>query len=133
MMPATAVVADKLQVPEDSEVLELKRLRSADGKPIAKMTNYLPAALATFTEDDLVQRGLYDLIRARGITLHSAVQTIGARTATAAEAKLLQEPRGAALLTMERVTYDDHGKVVEYGTHQYAASRYSFEINLLTV
>ena len=46
--------------------------------------------------------------------------------------QLLAEPRGAALLTMQRITYDDHGRVVEYGTHIYAASRYSFEINLLT-
>ena len=132
MVPATAMVADKLQIDESAEVLELVRLRGANGKPIAKMTNYLPAALATFTDDDLAHRGLYDLIRTRGITLHSAVQTVGARTATAADAKLFQEPRGSALLTMERVAYDDHGKVVEYGTHQYAASRYSFEINLLT-
>ncbi len=65
--------------------------------------------------------------------MHSAHQTVGARTATAAEAKLLSEPRGSALLTMQRVAYDDHGRVVEFGTHLYAASRYSFEINLLTV
>ena len=33
---------------------------------------------------------------------------------------------------MQRVTFDDRGSVVEYGTHLYAACRYSFEINLLT-
>jgi DNA-binding GntR family transcriptional regulator len=48
------------------------------------------------------------------------------------EARLLGEPRNAAVLTMQRVSYDDHGRTVEYGTHLYAASRYSFEINLLT-
>lgn len=133
MVLATAVVSTNLSVEEDAEVVELIRLRSSNGKPIAKMTNYLPAALATFTEGELTKHGLYELLRARGVTLHSAVQTIGARTATAADAKLLQEPRGAALITMERVTYDDHGKAVEYGNHQYAASRYSLEINLLTV
>lgn len=133
IVPATAAVAAKLAVDEGAAVLELVRLRSSESKPIAKMTNYLPAALATFTEADLVEHGLYELIRANGVTLHSAVQTIGARTATAADARLLQEPRGAALITMERVTYDDRAEVVEYGSHQYAASRYSAEINLLTV
>ena len=43
----------------------------------------------------------------------------------------LGEPRGAALLTMERETLDDHGTVVEFASHLYAASRYSFEINLV--
>lgn len=130
---ASADVSRSLMLERGDDVLELVRLRSARNKPIAKMTNYLPARLVGFTAADLVARGLYDLVRAQGITLHSAHQTVGARTATAAEAKLLQEPRGSALLTMQRVAYDDHGRVVEYGSHLYAASRYSFEINLLTL
>lgn len=30
------------------------------------------------------------------------------------------------------MAYDDHGIAVEYGSHIYAASRYTFEISLLT-
>jgi DNA-binding GntR family transcriptional regulator len=57
---------------------------------------------------------------------------IGARNATAAEARLLEDSKGAAVLTMERITYDDNGAPVEYGTHIYAAKRYSFQMSLLT-
>lgn len=130
-LAAIPELATKLGVDEGDKVRELVRLRCASGEPIAKMTNYLPASEVRFDEQDLAERGLYDLIRAQGVTLHSASQTVGARTATTAEAKLLKEPRGAALLTMERITYDDHGRVVEFGTHVYASSRYSFEITLL--
>jgi DNA-binding GntR family transcriptional regulator len=84
-----------------------------------------------FTAEELEQHGLYELMRARGIHLHTASQVVGARTATAAEARLLDERRNAALLTMQRTTFDDQGDVVEFGTHIYAASRYSFEISLL--
>lgn len=133
MTEATADVAERLNIEQDAEVVELVRLRSANSKPIAKMKNHLPARVVGFTADDLAARGLYDLVRAQGIMLHSAIQSVGARNATPAEAKLLDEPRGSALLTMERVTYDDLGNPVEYGTHIYAASRYSFEINLLAV
>lgn len=129
---AHAEVAEQLDVAEASPVLELVRLRSAAGEPIAKMTNYLPERLATFTEAELTDHGLYDLIRGQGIALHSATQTLGARTATAAEARLLHEPRGAALVTAQRVTYDDHGVAVEFGTHIYASSRYTFEVQLFT-
>jgi GntR family transcriptional regulator len=42
---------------------------------------------------------------------------LGARAATTKEASELEEDRKAALLTMERVAYDDHGAAVEYGKH----------------
>ena len=126
------LVADRLEVPEGTVVHELVRLRRADGEPIARLINYLPERIVTFEANDLADHGLYELIRSQGIVLHSATQTLGARTATAAEARLMSEPRGAALVTAQRVTYDDHGQPVEYGTHIYASSRYTFEINLLT-
>ena len=125
-------VAERLGVPEGSPVVTVVRLRSARDRPIAKMTNYLPAGIVHFDAETLESHGLYELLKSGGIVLHSASQIVGARTATAAEARLLEEPRGAALLTMQRQTFDDHGSVVEFGTHLYAASRYSFEINLLT-
>ena len=129
---ATEEVASLLHLAVGDPVLKVVRLRSARGNPIAKMTNYLPDQVGDFTADDLEEHALYELMRARGIQLHSATQTVGARNATAAEARLLGEPRNAALLTMQRISYDDHGIAVEYGTHIYAASRYTFEINLLT-
>jgi len=129
---ATEEVAALLQIAPSDPVLKVVRLRSALGNPIAKMTNYLPESVGELTAEDLKVHGLYELMRGRGIQLHSATQSVGARNATATEARLLGEPRNAAVLTMQRTSYDDHGIAVEYGNHIYAASRYSFEINLLT-
>ena len=124
-------VATQLGVEVGSEVLKVVRLRHAVGNPIAKLTNYLPALVGELTAEELEDHGLYELMRGRGFHLHAATQTVGARTATAAEARMLDERRGAALLTMQRTTYDDQGSVVEFGDHIYSASRYSFEISLL--
>lgn len=44
---------------------------------------------------------------------------------------MLEETKGAPLLTMERITYDDAGQAIEYVTHIYRASRYSFELSLV--
>jgi GntR family transcriptional regulator len=132
MTEADEDVADRLEVEPGAPVLELRRLRAADGEPIAMMRNYLPERVARFDAADLTGHGLYELLRRQGVRLHSATQTLGARTSTAAEARLLAESRGAALLTAQRVTFDDHGVAVEYGNHLYAASRYTFEIDLLT-
>jgi len=133
--PASAAIADALSVPPETTVTVLVRLRSALGLPIARMCNYLPHTIPGLAggldREALEGQGLYQLIRALGVQLHAADQVIGARTSTAEEARLLGEPRGAALLTMQRTAYDDHGRAVEYGTHIYAASRYSFSLSML--
>jgi DNA-binding GntR family transcriptional regulator len=133
LAPATAPdeVAVALALPAGAAVLAIERLRYAQGEPLALMRNYLPAGLLRITADDLRGRGLYQLMRAAGVNLRLADQTIGARRATAAEAKTLGEPRGAPLLTMARTAYDDAGRAVEYGQHAYRASLYSFELTLV--
>jgi hypothetical protein len=55
-------------------------------------------------------------------------ETIGARAATAVEARILKETRGAPLLTMERTAYDKHGRGVEHALHVYRASLCTFEV-----
>ena len=129
---APAAVAEALAIREGTPVIVVVRLRSARNQPLARMCNYLPASALKISTEALERQGLYELIRAAGIRLHAASQVIGARNATAAEARLLGEGRGAAVLTMERITYDDDGNPVEYGTHIYAATRYSFQMSLLS-
>ncbi len=129
---ADAELAERMQCAEGAPLVHIVRLRSAGENPIAKMTNYLPASVVDFDAGALATNSLYALLRRRGTRLHSATQTVGARTATAPEAKLLGEPRGAALLTMKRLSYDDHGLIVEYANSLYVATRYSFETHLVT-
>ncbi|MFF7976906.1 UTRA domain-containing protein [Streptomyces sp. NPDC007905] len=130
-VPATADVAAALAVAEGTEVTVLERLRCTHGRPVAFLCNYLPSALLELGTERLESTGLYRMMRSAGITLHSARQSVGARNATAAEAALLDEREGAALLTMRRTAYDDTGRPVEYGTHVYRASRYAFDFQLL--
>ncbi|MEU3841087.1 GntR family transcriptional regulator [Streptomyces sp. NPDC028635] len=129
--PAGAEVAAALGIAEGEEVVVLERLRLTHGEPVALLCNHLPATLLDLDTARLEKTGLYRLMRAAGITLHSARQRVGARCATAAEASRLDEPQGAALLTMRRTAYDDTGRAVEHGTHVYRASRYSFDFQLL--
>ncbi|WP_166355639.1 GntR family transcriptional regulator [Phytoactinopolyspora limicola] len=131
LVPAPAEVADALGISEGRQVLALERLRSTQDGPLAIMRNWLPASLAELTTEQLEQRGLFQLLRSNGVHLRVASQQIGASNATTAEARLLGENRGAALLTMVRTTYDDVGRAVEYGRDSYRASRYTFEMTLV--
>jgi GntR family transcriptional regulator len=127
---ATEPVAKALQLPERALVVCLERIRTADGEPIALMHNYLPAALIHLNSDMLAEHGLYELLRASGIRLGSATQRMSAKNASASEARVLNETRGAALLTMERVAFDELDRPVEFGQHLYRASRYAFTTHL---
>ncbi|MEU0162872.1 GntR family transcriptional regulator [Streptomyces sp. NPDC006261] len=129
--PATAEIAAALGVVEGTEVHLVERLRYAHDEPMALLRNHLPPGLLALTARELESTGLYRMMRASGITLHSARQSVGARAATAGEARALDEEPGAPLLTMERTTYDDTGRAVEFGSHVYRASRYAFEFQLL--
>jgi hypothetical protein len=127
--PATEAEAEALKIEAGTLIVHIERTRFTNNEPIAVLTNLIPADIAP-TMQELESGSLYDLMRERGVTLTSARQVIGARSATTKEAKLLSEHRGAALLTTQRTTYDPSGRIVEYGDHIYRASRYSFEANL---
>ncbi|WP_079032482.1 GntR family transcriptional regulator [Streptomyces specialis] len=131
LVPAPGEVAAALGVPEGAEVHRIERLRLTHDDPIAYLRNFLPPRTLEPTAAELEATGLYRLMRASGTTLHSARQSIGARAASREEAELLCEPKGAPLLSMRRTTFDDTGRAVEFGSHLYRASRYTFEHQLL--
>jgi DNA-binding GntR family transcriptional regulator len=131
-VPASDAVAHALGLDEGSMVLSLERLRYADGQPLAVMRNWLPSGLVELDAERLERTGLYQLMRAAGVRPHLASQTIGARAASATEARLLEAGRGEPLLTMQRTTYTETGQPVELADHIYRASLYSFEIVLAT-
>ncbi|MGU3431646.1 GntR family transcriptional regulator [Actinomycetes bacterium M1A6_2h] len=123
-------VARELNVSSDAEIVTIRRLRSTNGEPLALMTNYLPVDLAP-DPAELEGQGLYQSLRTKGVHIRLARQRIGAKAAERDEALLLDEKVRAPLLTMHRTAFDDSGKVVEYGSHVYRASRYYFDTTLV--
>jgi len=129
---ADGEIASILALPSGARMLSVERLRLADGTPLAIMRNYLPAGLLENRKEDALEKtGLYELLRSQGVQLHAGEQVIGARQATAHEAKLLAATRGATVLTMTRTTFDADGRPVEHGSHAYLADRYSFKMTLI--
>ena len=124
-------IARELMVQPGARLLFMRRLRLVDGEPMAVMTNYLPEGLLRAEGHELEKSGLYQLLRRRGIQPRIANQTVSARRASAAEARLLAVRRGAPLLTMRRTAFDDAGQPVELGIHIYPAERYSLEMTVV--
>lgn len=130
-VPADEHTAQLLNVTKGTEVTLLRRLRSADGTPMAILENTLPPEFADITIEQLETKGLYEILRARGITLKVANQTIGARREHGDEHELLDLPKGSPVLTMERVAFDQGGRVIEAGQHCYRPDLYSFSTTLV--
>ena len=130
VIAASDATAGALSIEPGTPVTWIERLRFAGGEPLALMHNAIPVDVLSVTEADLATHGLYELLRRAGHVPRIATQVIGARSATATEARTLAEKRGASLLTMTRTAWDASGKALEYGSHLYRASRYSFELNL---
>lgn len=129
---ADHATAALLGVSPGSPVTRLRRLRFADGVPLAILQNTLPGRLSAATIGRLRDRGLYAVLREGGTLMAVARQRIGARSATAEESELLGLTPGAALLTMERTAFDADGRVVEHGHHCYAPDRYGFDTTLVS-
>ena len=128
--PVSDSLAAELGIEQGTDLYIFERLRHADGEPLALMRNHVPAQLLRLSAAELERHGLYELLRAAGINLKIAKQSIRARAATAAEASLLCEARRAPLLEMTRSAYDEQGRTIEHGNHIYRASRYSFDLTL---
>jgi DNA-binding GntR family transcriptional regulator len=129
--PAPEEIAQALGLVAGAPIHWVERLRYADDEPLALMHNALPAEALTLTKNDLTQQGLYELLRLAGRAPRSADQSVGARPAGDDEATLLDEPVGAALLTVTRTTLDAREQPIEYGEHVYRASRYTLESHLV--
>lgn len=124
--------ASGLDLPPDTELLHMTRLRLADDLPLALMHNWLPPT----THDDLITRqelengGLYAALRNRGIKPVVARQSIAARMPTAAERRHLELVGSQPVLTMTRMAFDAAGNAVEFGDHCYRAADYTIDLML---
>jgi DNA-binding GntR family transcriptional regulator len=131
LVEANEAARQQLNVSSGEKVWRLERLRAINGEPLALMCNVVPAAVTDLERVDLAQTGLYEHFRAQAINLRVAHQVIGARTVDSREAKLLGGRKGDPVLTMERTSYDDQGRAVEYGLHLYRPDRYAYETTLV--
>jgi len=116
-------VSQTLRLRSGRPVICVKRLRSADGTPMAYEVGYYPAMLFP----GLLQRelsSLYDVFaREYGVVATSGEQTVRAESADVRLARLLRVTRRAPLLVQERVTHAGE-RVIELCTSWYRADRY---------
>jgi len=127
-MVPNAEVATELQLAPGELVIAMTRLRTVDGEPLGFHATYLPARyLPGMQVADLEDASLYGLLEDRfNLRLLESVQTIGARTTTETEARLLQVPLNSAVVTVRRTTLLTSGKPIEFMRGTYRSDLVSY-------
>lgn len=125
--PASGEVARRLHLEPGTEVLRLERLRLADGEPMALETCYVPPIGIGWTEFEPAG-SLYAQMKAHGINVDRAAQTIEAVNLDRDQAHRLDQPVGAAAFRVTRVSYRETGVPVELAATLYRGDRYDFDL-----
>lgn len=131
VIPASGKIAAQLSIEESIPVYEIKRIRLADGVPMAIETNYMSASLIKGLTEQIVNQSLYTYIEEHlNLQIDRAVQIIESSIAGPNEAKLLNISKGAPVMLIHRNTYLKDGTTVEYVHSAYRADRYRFMIEM---
>jgi GntR family transcriptional regulator len=127
--PASTAEAASLGIPARSPVVDLRRLRLADGQPIALESAILIGACAdAVMTADLAHGSLHETLGRAGVVLSRGTGTIAAAAATAEEARVLGIQTGDPLLVERRVILDELGRAIEVTVSAYPADRYALEV-----
>jgi len=127
--PSSATEAASLGVPTHQPVVHLRRMRQADGEPVALESTVLIGACAdAVMTADLDQGSLHETLGRAGFVLRRGTGTISAATATAEDAELLAIRIGDPLLVERRVIVDSHGRGIEATESRYSADRYGLDV-----
>ncbi|MDK2896829.1 MAG: GntR family transcriptional regulator, N-acetylglucosamine utilization regulator [Candidatus Atribacteria bacterium] len=127
------LVANDLEISEDNRVILLKRLRFADGEPVAINETYLPEDLIPgFSEDEIGDGSLYRFLEDKyGLIFRETRETVDAILITEEESDLLQVPEGSPGLLVGRISYIQTGRAIERAYTIYRGDKFTYHARLV--
>ena len=113
-----------------SEVVVLRRVRLADGKPLAVERAVFPAArVAPAMDADLERESLFEALAAAGLMPTRGRAALASEAATAEDARHLGVRKGAPLLVERRLIHDQDGEPLEWTESRYVGTRYTIDVD----
>ena len=130
--PGIPRVNDRLGLPHQDALIELNRLRFADGAPVVYVVTYLPYDMFPgLLTTDLENASLYaTLEQAHGTRVNRVTRTIEASPARASEAELLQVKPGSPVCLVHTTAYTADNRAVEYSIASYRGDVTAFTVEL---
>jgi GntR family transcriptional regulator len=127
--PAGRAESAELGIRVGEPIVHLRRVRCADGHPIAlEVTTLIGATSPAVMAADLRHDSLHTALGAAGWSLRRGTATVSAASASADDARLLGIGRGDPILVERRVIVDGQGRAVEATESRYPADRYAIDV-----
>jgi GntR family transcriptional regulator len=124
MRPAGPAALVALGLSGGDQVHEIRRVRLADGKPIAVEHSLFPAGRFPGLLDFRLDGSLYELLEVNyGLRPHRARESLESVTAGVREAEALEVDVGAPLMLVERTAYARSGEPVEFARDLFRGDR----------
>jgi GntR family transcriptional regulator len=126
VVPAGARLGRILHVSPAEPVVAVKRLRLADGEPMAiELLHVRQSLVPGLTAADLEENSFYDLLTTRyDLSIVGGSQTIEPTVTNEEESSALGVPLHSPALLFERVTRSASGDIVEFTSSTYRGDRY---------
>lgn len=112
---------------DELQVVEIVRLRLADGMPVMLETNRFPMRYDWLLDEDL-SGSLYTLLRTREEEPSQATHDISLAYATPSQARHLDVSNGDALLSLHEVIFNQHGQPLHTSQQYIRGDRFTFRI-----
>ncbi|PKO87478.1 MAG: GntR family transcriptional regulator [Betaproteobacteria bacterium HGW-Betaproteobacteria-10] len=127
---ADETTAARLQVPEGSPLMEIRRVRYADRQPVSLDVTYVRRDLGQrLAREDLASRDIFVIIENDyAMALGHADLSMNAIAADSALAALLDVPLGAPLLRMERLTWTKSGQPIDFEYLYYRGDSFRYQV-----
>jgi GntR family transcriptional regulator len=114
-----------LQVSPSEPILQIKRLRLADGETMAIETLHIPQRLVPGLAAKDLSGSFYELLRERyGILIASGTQGIEPTVTNEEESAALGVPLHSPAFLFERTSRDEHERTIEFVQSVYRGDRY---------
>lgn len=129
--PCDPEASRELSLGPDDLVVDLVRIRFADGAPMSLERALLPAEVVPGLPDLALGGSLYQLLDENyGLRPHEAVEHIEIARATIDEAAILDIEAGAPLLLVRRTTTDDQGRPFEFSHDLFRGDRVRISVRV---
>jgi GntR family transcriptional regulator len=120
---------ESLDLADDDAVIEVERVRMADGRPVIYSRDRIPESLLGDVAPDALDSSLYVILDWAGHPVARASAQLVPTVADAALARHLEVKRGTPLLHIDQVDYDERGRAVMLSHEWHVADAFELIVN----
>jgi DNA-binding GntR family transcriptional regulator len=127
--PPTQLERELLNLDDDSELIEVERVRLADDRPVIYSRDRIPESLLRDIDDAQLDSSLYEILESAGHRVARASARLVPTIADPQLAGLLEVKRGTPLLHIDQVDFDSVGRPVMLSHEWHLADAFELIVN----